>query len=200
MKQLYAILFATYLLTWTPLAMSEISQPAQQPQRPLTEQQHKTYFDHLKYEYGNRGRTYIGMAKAAKYSAGSDREAFFQAYYELEIINQKILEHMKAELGVDYQANWFIRSGLNIMTYIGWRFVSPQQLIDVIIPYLPKLQEMQSLAHPEHAPFFAYIVAQEQAQLEASQAAKEDSWDIGANVFRDFLPQAEAELARLKEQ
>ncbi len=195
MKQLLTILFTTNLLTWSSLAMPAISQPAQQS---LTAQQQKIYFDHLKYEYGNRGRTYIGMAKAARYSVGSDREAFFQAYYELEIINQKILENMKGELDVDYQANWFVRSGLHVMTYIGWRFVSPQQLIDIIIPYLPKLQEMQSLARPEHAPFFTYIVAQEQAQLEASQAAQKENWDSGAKVFREFLPQAEAELARLK--
>jgi len=177
--------------------MSELSQLSQQQLHPLTEQQHKIFSNHLQYEYGNRGRTYIGMAKAAKYSAGSDRETFFQTYYELEVINQKILGHMKSELGVGYDANWFVHSGLNLMTYLGWRFISPQQLIDVIIPYLPKLQEMESLAHPEYKPFFAYIVAQEQAQLEASQAAQTESWDSGAKVFRDFLPQAEAELARL---
>ena len=164
----------------------------------LNEQQREIYFKHLKYEYGNRGRTFIGMGVAAKHSTGSDRGEFFQAYYEMEIINQKILNHMKGELGVDYHANWFVRSGLNVLSYLGWRFVSPQQLIDVIIPYIPKLQEMESLSKPEHKPFFAYIVAQEQAQLEASEAAKENSWDSGAKVFKDFLPHAEAELARLQ--
>ena len=163
----------------------------------LTEQQREIYFNHLRYEYGNRGRTFIGMGKAAKFAAGSERGQFFQAYYEMEIINQKILNHMKDELEVDYEVNWFVRSGLNVMTFFGWRFVSPQQLIDVIIPYLPKLQEMQSLAKPEHQPFFAYIVAQEQAQLEASEAAKQNGWDSGAQVFKEFLPQAEAELQRI---
>jgi len=74
------------------------------------------------------------MEKAAKHSVGSDGEAFFQAYYELEIINQKTLGHMKNELGANYHANWFTRSVLQVTGDIVWRFVSPQQLIDIIIP------------------------------------------------------------------
>ena len=198
MKQLFTTAFITYLLTVSSLAMSELQQPQSQQEQPhRTEQQQQIYFKHLNYEYGNRGRTYIGMELAAKHSVGSEREEFFQAYYEMEIINQKILNHMKGELGVDYQTNWFVGNGIRAMTYLGWRFVRAQGLIDIIIPYLPKLQEMESLANPEHKPFFAYIVAQEQAQLEASQAARDNGWDSGGKVFRDFIPQAEAELARL---
>jgi len=94
---------------------------------------------------------------------------------------------MSKPLGVGYQANWFMRSGLNMFSYVGWRFVSPQQLVDIIIPYISKLQEMESLANPEHKLFFAYIVAQEQAQLDASRAAKQASWDSGAKVLREFI-------------
>ncbi len=194
MKRRFTTIFTTFLVT-TSCAMAEKTTP--QPTQHLTEQQRQLYFNHLEYEYGNRGRTYIGMRKIAKYSAGSERGEFFQAYYEMEVINQQILGHMQSELGVDYEANWFVRSGLNVVTYLGWRFVSPQQLIDVIIPYMPKLEEMESLASPEHKAFFAYIVAQEQAQLDACRAAKHKSWDSGAEVFRDFLPQAKAELQRL---
>ncbi len=187
MKQLFTTTLITYLLTMSSFAMSDQSQQKSQNPSQRTEQQNETYLQHLKYEYGNRGRTFIGMSNAAKYAAGSERGNFFQAYYEMEMINQKILNHMKGELEVDYEANWFVRSGLNVMTYFGWRFVSPQQLIDIIIPYIPKLQEMESLANPEHKLFFAYIVAQEQAQLDASRAAKQESWDSGAKVLREFI-------------
>ena len=193
MKILITATLITYLLTIPFVTMAEQSQ--QESQR--TEQQNETYLQHLKYEYGNRGRTFIGMSKAAKHAAGSERANFFQAYYELEVINQNILNHIKGELGVDYEANWLTHSAINVMTYLGWRFVSPQQLIDVIIPYLPKLQEMESLASTKHKAFFAYIVAQEQAQLDASLAAKNKNWDSGAKVLIEFLPQAEAELQRL---
>lgn len=181
-------LFSTCLISISSCAMSEPSQP--EPVNKMTartQEQNEIYLKHLNYEYRNRGRAFIVMEKMAKYSAGSDREAFFQAYYELEIINQKIFENMSKPLGVGYQANWFMRSGLNMFSYVGWRFVSPQQLIDIIIPYIPKLQEMESLANPEHKLFFAYIVAQEQAQLDASRAAKQESWDSGAKVLREFI-------------
>lgn len=168
--------------------MSEPSQPEQvNKMTPRTQAQNEIYLKHLQYEYQNRGRSFIGMETAANYSKGSDREAFFQAYYELEVINQKILEYMSKPLEVDYQANWFMRSGLNIFSYVAWRFVSPQQLVDIIIPYIPKLQEMESLANPEHKLFFAYIVTQEQAQLDASRAAQQESWDSGAKVLREFI-------------
>ena len=35
--------------------------------------------------------------------------------------------------------------------------------------------------------FFAYIVAQEKTQLEASQIAKEEGWAQGAKVLRGFV-------------
>lgn len=111
------------------------------------------------------------MGKAAKLSARSDRGSFYQAYYELEQVNQEIYGDMKSELGVDYRPNWFMRTGLNIFTHLGWRFVSVQQLEDIIVPYIPKLKEMETLSSPEHKPFFYYVVLQEQAQLEASRAA-----------------------------
>jgi hypothetical protein len=196
-KKISTVTFITLLLSFSCTASAQEPQ-TQSPLAPhLNEQEKEIYFKHLNYEYGNRGRTYIGMRQAAKHAEGSEREKFFQAYYEMEVVNQKILDHMKVELGVNYEANWFVRNGIETAIYVGWRFVSPQQLIDVIIPYLPKLQEMASLASAEHKLFFAYIIAQEQTQLDASRAAKLESWDSGAKVIQNFIPQAEAELKRL---
>ena len=172
------------LISFSALTLSEPSQAV-----PAQSQQQEIYMGHLKYEYRNRGRTYLGMAKAAKWSANSDRGSFFQAYYELEQLNQSIYGPMKSELGVDYQANWFTRTGLNIFVYVSWRFVSAQQLVDVIVPYIPKLKEMEALASPEHKPFFAYVVAQEQAQLDATSAALQGDWDSGAKILREFVEQ-----------
>ncbi len=196
-KKLSTVTFISLLLSFSCTASEQ--EPQTQPQLTphLNEQEKEIYFKHLNYEYGNRGRTYIGMRQAAKHAEGSEREKFFQAYYEMEVVNQKILGHMKGKLGVNYEVNWFVRNGIETAIYVGWRFVSPQQLIDVIIPYLPKLQEMASLASPEHKLFFAYIIAQEQTQLDASRAAKLESWDSGAKVIQNFIPQAEAELKRL---
>ena len=51
-------------------SITELAAEFEQNKKPslnhLTEQQREIYFNHLKYEYGNRGRTFIGMSKAAK--------------------------------------------------------------------------------------------------------------------------------------
>ena len=161
--------------------------------------QNEIYFNHLKYEYGNRARTYIGMGVAAKASRDSQRGSFFQAYCEMEVLNQDIYGHMKKELHVDYQVNWFVNKGLQAAGYIGWRFLDPKQFVDIVIPYLPKLEEMRSLSDPQHRLFFDYVLAQEQAQLEASQAVVDGEWQDGADVLQAFLPLARDVLTQLSE-
>jgi len=170
-----------------------ITVPAHSQQRD----QHEIYFNHLEYEYGNRARTYIGMEAAAKASSESERGPFFQAYYGMEVLNQEIYGHMKEQLGVDYKVNWFLGMGLKVTGYVGWRFLDPQWFVDIVIPYLPKLEEMRSLSDPQHRLFFDYVLAQEQAQLEASQAVVDGEWQDGADVIQAFLPQARAVLAQL---
>lgn len=68
MKQLITAIFISYALTVSAFAMSEQSPPSQR-----TQQQNEAYLGHLKYEYRNRVRTYLGMRTAAKNSADSDR-------------------------------------------------------------------------------------------------------------------------------
>ncbi|MDA9583483.1 hypothetical protein N9R70_03460 [Porticoccaceae bacterium] len=60
-------------------------------------------------------------------------------------------------------------------------------MIKVIVPYIPKLEQLRDLADPQHQQFFDYVVAQEQAQLQASQIAKEEGWGQGAKVLRGFV-------------
>ena len=159
--------------------------------------QNEIYFNHLEYEYGNRARTYIGMEVAARASRDSDRGPFFQAYYEMEVLNQEIYGHMKEELDVDYQVNWFVGMGLKAIGYLGWRFLDAQWFVDIVIPYLPKLEEMRSLSDPQYRLFFDYVVAQEEVQLAASQAVVDGSWQDGADLIQAFLPQARTVLAQL---
>jgi hypothetical protein len=159
--------------------------------------QHEIYFNHLEYEYGNRARTYIGMEVAAKASRDSDRGPFFQAYYEMEVLNREIYGHMKEELDVDYQVNWFVGMGLKATGYLGWRFLDAQWFVDIVIPYLPKLEEMRSLSDPQHRLFFDYVVAQEEVQLAASQAVVDGNWQDGADLIQAFLPQARTVLVQL---
>ena len=183
------------LLFTVTLSLIAITMPATSEEP----NQHEIYFGHLEYEYGNRARTYIGMEVAAKASSDSDRGPFFQAYYEMETLNQEIYGHMKGELDVDYQVNWFVGMGVEAIAYLGWRFLDAQWFVDMVVPYLPKLEEMRSLSDPQHRLFFDYVIAQEEVQLAASQAVVDGSWRDGADLIQAFLPQARIVLKKLSQ-
>ncbi len=167
------------------------------PTNSAQQNPHEIYFNHLQYEYGNRARTYIGMEVAARASKGSERGPFFQAYYDMESLNQLIYGQMKEELDVDYEVNWFVAKGVQLIGYIGWRFLDTQWFVDMVVPYLPKLEEMKALSDPKHHIFFDYVLIQEQAQLDASQAVLDGDWQDGADILKAVIPQGQAALEQL---
>lgn len=146
------------------------------------------YLKLLKYEYDNRTFAYLGMKKAAHVLKDEPAGAFYQAYYDLEVVNQQIYKRSAVALNFDYTASWFTKfrghAGGFAAHFITF---SPESLIKIIVPYIPKLEQLRDLADPRYQSFFAYIVAQEKAQLEASQIAKAEGWEQGAKVLRAFV-------------
>lgn len=146
------------------------------------------YLKLLKYEYDNRTFAYLGMKKAAHVLKDEPAGVFYQAYYDLEVVNQQIYKRSAVALNFDYKASWFTKFRGNAAGFATHLIIfSPESLIKVIVPYIPKLEQLRDLADPRYESFFAYIVAQEQAQLEASQIAKAEGWEQGAKVLRAFV-------------
>lgn len=146
------------------------------------------YLKLLKYEYDNRTFAYLGMKKAAHVLKDEPAGVFYQAYYDLEVVNQQIYKRSAVALNFDYKASWFTKfrghAGGFAAHFITF---SPESLIKILVPYIPKLEQLRDLADPRYQSFFAYIVAQEKAQLEASQIAKAEGWEQGAKVLRAFV-------------
>ena len=146
------------------------------------------YLKLLKYEYDNRTFAYSGMKKAAHVLKDEPAGVFYQAYYDLEVVNQQIYKRSAVALNFDYKASWFTKfrghAGGFAAHFITF---SPESLIKIIVPYIPKLEQLRDLADPRYQSFFAYIVAQEKTQLEASQIAKAEGWEQGAKVLRAFV-------------
>lgn len=146
------------------------------------------YLKLLKYEYDNRTFAYLGIKKAAHVLKDEPAGVFYQAYYDLEVVNQQIYKRSAVALNFDYKASWFTKfrghAGGFAAHFITF---SPESLIKIIVPYIPKLEQLRDLADPRYQSFFAYIVAQEKAQLEASQIAKAEGWEQGAKVLRAFV-------------
>lgn len=152
------------------------------------------YLKLLKYEYDNRTFAYLGMKKAAHVLKDEPAGVFYQAYYDLEVVNQQIYKRSAVALNFDYKASWFTKfrghAGGFAAHFITF---SPESLIKIIVPYIPKLEQLRDLADPRYQSFFAYIVAQEKAQLEASQIAKAEGWEQGAKVLRAFVDSIDVE-------
>ena len=146
------------------------------------------YLKLLKYEYDNRIFAYLGMKKAAHVLKDEPAGVFYQAYYDLEVVNQQIYKRSAIALNFDYKASWFTKFRGHAGGFAAYFITfSPESLIKIIAPYIPKLEQLRDLADPRYQSFFAYIVAQEKAQLEASQMAKAEGWEQGAKVLRAFV-------------
>ena len=146
------------------------------------------YLKLLKYEYDNRTFAYLGMEKAAHVLKDEPAGVFYQAYYDLEVVNQQIYKRSAIALNFDYKPSWFTKFRGHAGGFAAYFITfSPESLIKIIVPYIPKLEQLRDLADPRYQSFFAYIVAQEKAQLEASQIAKAEGWEQGAKVLRAFV-------------
>ena len=146
------------------------------------------YLKLLKYEYDNRTFAYLGMEKAAHVLKDEPAGVFYQAYYDLEVVNQQIYKRSAIALNFDYKPSWVTKFRGHAGGFAAYFITfSPESLIKIIAPYIPKLEQLRDLADPRYQSFFAYIVAQEKAQLEASQMAKAEGWEQGAKVLRAFV-------------
>lgn len=146
------------------------------------------YIKRLKYEFDNRIFAYLSMKKAAHVLKDEPAGVFYQAYYDLEVVNQVIYKRSAVALNFDYKANLFTRFRGHAGGFAAYFITfSPESLIKIISPYIPKLEQLRDLADPSYQSFFDYVVAQEQAQLDASQIAKAEGWEQGAKVLRAFV-------------
>ena len=146
------------------------------------------YLKLLKYEYDNRTFAYLGMKKAAHVLKDEPAGVFYQAYYDLEMVNQQIYKRSAVALNFDYKASWFTKVRGHAGGFAAYFITfSPESLIKIIAPYIPKLEQLRDLSATRNQLFFDYVVAQEQAQLQASQIAKKEGWEQGAKVLRGFV-------------
>ena len=142
----------------------------------------------LKAEYNNRVFAYLSTQIIAKNRVGSPMGEFYQAYFQLEKLNRGRYERMKSELNLDYQPNLFTRTRGKLTGYVSSVIpITAGMLVAIIQPYMEKLAALKEAAPIEHAEFFAYVVAQEKAQLKTAQTAENKGWSAGATILREFI-------------
>ena len=79
------ILLTAYILVAMPISATEAEDQT-------------LYMKRLKYEFDNRTFAYLSMKKAAHVLKDEPAGVFYQAYYDLEVVNQDIYKRLKRAL------------------------------------------------------------------------------------------------------
>ena len=176
------------LLMWVIFFTASVMMVLSMPINASESEDQGLYLKRLKYEFDNRMFAYLSIKKVAHVLKNEPEGAFYKAYYDLEMVNQVIYKRSAVALNFDYKANLFTRFRGHAGGFAAYFITfSPESLIKIISPYIPKLEQLRDLADPSYQSFFDYVVAQEQAQLDASQIAKAEGWEQGAKVLRAFV-------------
>jgi len=108
------------------------------------------YLKLLKYEYDNRTFAYLGMEKAAHVLKDEPAGVFYQAYYDLEVVNQQIYKRSAIALNFDYKPSWFTKFRGHAGGFAAYFITfSPESLIKIIAPYIPKLGTVKGSCRSE---------------------------------------------------
>jgi len=146
------------------------------------------FLDGLQYELNNRAFARASMTKLANEPSNGHTQAFFRAYLALENLNQQKYEP------IAHKYDLSVNDGVVALKIYGaraasWMFSEKMLsvLTDATIAYVEKLRTLRDLAPADDRAFFEYVIAQEQAQADALQHARDGRFDLGAKVLEDFV-------------
>lgn len=133
----------------------------------------KEFLSGFRYELGNRAFALIAVGKVSQRMAGTRQDLFWGSYHALEKFNQPKYEKAAQMLGIEIS----IGSGPKLKGHLVGatpkfmlgaliRYVYPQT-----ITYLKKLKKLQAIGPAAAQPFLAYMVAQEELQIEMMRLA-----------------------------
>lgn len=155
------------------------------PARALSE----AFLSGFKYEIGNRAFALLTMKGISGRLAGDRRNLFWNSYYELEKFNQPRYAQAARLLGVDPSVGWEPR-------FRGWLIGStPKALLTTLqkyvypktIAYLEELKAVAAAGPADAAPFLAYMVEQEEVQIEMMRLALADEYEQIPPLLAEFL-------------
>lgn len=148
----------------------------------------KDFDELLEYEAQNRAFALLWTQSAAHKTENSDVRAFWQAYARLELLNQEMYApHLKRH-GIAFEPNRMTRVAVWASGFVlsAESESSFEYMRNSAQDYIPKLERLQSLA-TENPAFYAYVIAQEQAQVDALSLAAEGDLKAGAEVLIAFV-------------
>lgn len=150
----------------------------------------KRFMKLLKYEVNNRMMAFISMGKLADKQKGKAAGPFWQAYVELEDLNQKIYAPIAKQYGLSMEVTFGQRFAAGL--WLGFSALFPEfalrSISESTIKYVSDLEEMERLApKSDDKAFYRYVVDQEKVQSDGMVLVREGKEAEAARIMADFL-------------
>lgn len=133
----------------------------------------------FRYEIENRGFALRAMEGISGRLTGERQNLFWNSYYELEEFNQPRYAAAAKMLGVDASIGlgarfrgWLIGSTPGFMLRALQKYVYPKT-----IAYLDELKAVEAAGPARARPFLAYMVEQEEVQIEMMRLALDEQYE-----------------------
>jgi hypothetical protein len=141
------------------------------------------------YEIQNRAFALNSFEAILADDAENPHRAFYEAYYAMELINQKKYAPVAKKYGLGIEPRWWTRTRTNLGLLVGKLFQDSLMEImhNATVKYVGKLQRLEQLAPDEDKAFFNYVVAQEQTQADAIGYLIDGKADKAATRIDDFV-------------
>ncbi len=150
----------------------------------------KHFMKLLKYEVNNRMLAFVSIKRLAIQEKGNPSGPFWQAYAELEDLNQKMYAPIAKKYGLSMEITTGVRITAAIWT--GFSGLFPKFALKTIsestIKYVADLEEMERLApDSDDKAFYRYVVEQEIVQSDGMVLVREEKEPEAARIMVDFV-------------
>ena len=143
----------------------------------------------LDYEIQNRAFALMTMEALASADYDNLTKSFFEAYLALEKLNQSRFAPYAIKYQLSIKPRWWTKTrtqlGLWFNAFMPETYLS--KIHQATINYVAKLEKLQQLSPAEDSDFFAYVVAQEKVQAQATGMVLAGDAQRGAKLLQDFV-------------
>ncbi|WP_390617601.1 hypothetical protein [Maricurvus nonylphenolicus] len=149
----------------------------------------KEFINLFDYEIQNRAFALASMEALVRTGDVNPNLEFFKAYLELEKLNQKKFSPVASKHQLSVEPRWWTRT----RTRLGMCMsnIMPETSLKVIhkatVKYVAQLQALEAVSPEQDKAFFAYVVAQEQAQADAVGLLLAGEPDQGTALLTQFI-------------
>jgi len=150
----------------------------------------KAFIELFDYEIQNRAFALNSMKTAAE-SSTNPALPFFKAYLALEQLNQNHFSPIAKKHQLNMAPRWWTRTRTTLGLWGSALFpdIGLKVMHRVTVKYIPQLEALEDLSSAEDKKFFSYVVAQEQAQADASNLLLKGNIAQAAALLNNFVLQ-----------